>query len=328
MDLIASFSLLGGKTSLNTNNTQTLSESQLNNIVATTGIVHQSRLAKVTFTQASAYLLDFAIKSSLPFPTHLITCTQTPDRLMPSPSLDIINARDDLGSANYADLRTGCTGFVDCSMLSSSFIAAQNKSIVYCITGDISSRIVDPNDHATSLVFGDAVNLSVFQQGPGPLDATSCYGFASYTDIKFRDAICMDKKYIIMDGLRVLTFVMQSVVPALQAYIQRIDKTEDLSAFSLVLHQANKFIVELVNKKIKSEFPDLKIHPFCLEDVGNSSSSTIPLAISRLFHGIQCRPEKVIICGFGVGMATHIGVIRVKNLINHSFCEEEIIDCI
>ena len=328
MDLIASLTLLGGNTSLNVNNIQTLSESQLNNIVETTGIVHQSRLSKVSFTQASTYLLDFAIKSSLPFPTHLITCTQTPDRLMPSPSLDIINTRDDLGFANYADLRTGCTGFVDCSMLSSAFITAKNKSIVYCITGDISSRIVDPNDHATSLVFGDAVNLSVFQQGPGPQDPTSCYGFASYTDSKFRDAICMDKKYINMDGLRVLTFVMQSVVPALQAYIQRIDEIEGLSACSLVLHQANKFIVELVNKKIKSEFPDLEIHPFCLGDVGNSSSSTIPLAISRLFHGIQCKSKKAIICGFGVGMTTHIGVIRVQNLISHSFFEEEIIDCV
>ena len=327
MDLIASFSLLGEKTSLDIDSTQILSRAQLNNIVSTTGIVHQSRFSRLSFTEASAYLLDYAIKCDLPFPTHLITCTQTPDRLMPSPSLDIINTRNDLSSCKYVDLGTGCTGFVDCSMLSSLFIAVQPESIIYCVTGDISSRIVDPADHATSLVFGDVVNLSVFRQSGECTSAKPSYNFTSYTDSNFKDAIYMGEKYLIMDGLRVLTFVMQSVVPALHAYIQDINESEDLSSFSLVLHQANKFIVGLVNKKIKSEFPCLKVYPFCLEDVGNSSSSTIPLAISRLLDGNQFKTEKVIICGFGVGMTTHIGIVRVNNLISRSFCEESVIDC-
>lgn len=326
MDLIASLSILGGKAVANLCNSGSMAKSKLHNIVATTGIIHQSKFDKLSFTSAAAYLLDFALKSSLPFPTHLVACTQTPDRLMPSPSLDIINTRDDLCYIKYADLRSGCTGFVDCAFLSSSFIAAQEDSVVYCITGDISSRIVDPSDHATSLVFGDAVNLSVFQGGLDFRRPVFDHGFSSCITTKFKNAIHLDKEYLIMDGLRVLTFVIQSVVPALKEYIQSINKVEDLSCFSLVLHQANKFIVDLINKAIQAEFPDLTVYPFCLEDIGNSSSSTIPLAISQLFGGNQDVSRKAIICGFGVGMATHIGVVRIDNLLSHILYEDKILE--
>lgn len=324
MILAASLTLLGRKTVANSYKAEDMAKSKLDNIVTTTGINHQSKLEKVTFTKAAAHLLDFALKSSLPFPTHLVACTQTPDRLMPSPSLDIINTRDDLCFTRYVDVRTGCTGFVDSAMLSKAFIAAQEDSVVYCVTGDISSRIVDPNDHATSLVFGDAINLSVFQSDSGSRRPLLYHEFVSCIANKFKDAICLDKEYLIMDGLRVLTFVLQSVVPVLKEYIQRIDEVDDLSSFSLVLHQANKFIVDLINKSIQAEFPDLAVHPFCLEDIGNSSSSTIPVAISRLFACLHCKSRKVIICGFGVGMATHIGVIEIENPLIHFLYEDKI----
>ena len=322
MKLIASLTLLGSDNNSNLSNYTSLDKSKLDSIVATTGITKLSKFVNLSFTEAATYLIDHSLSNSQPPPTHLLTCTQTPDRLMPSPSLDILNNRHDFCDIGYTDLRTGCTGFVDCAMIASCIISQQSSSVVYCITGDISSRIVDPSDHATTLVFGDAINLSIFANSSSKDNNIVPHGFASVVDRQFKDAIYMNSEYLIMDGLRVLTFVMHSVFPALKKYIFRIQESQELSNYSLIFHQANKFIVDLLNKKITKEFSGLLVHPFCLENIGNSSSSTIPLAISQCSNAIA---KNVIICGFGVGMATHIGVIEVEQLYNHLANEDSMI---
>ena len=318
--LIATLSLVGDINHA-TNLEMAECKSKNANIIATTGITHLSRFSRNTFTSSALHLINYAVNNSIPFPTHLITCTQTPDRLMPCPSLDILNSCDDFLDVKYSDLRTGCTGFVDCAMLSTAFAGGDEAAVVYCVTGDISSRIVDPDDHSTSFVFGDAINLSVFHYPSRSPNSLSGFGFKSQVFPKYRNAIYLHNQFLVIDGLTVMTFVVQSVVPALKAYLCKIDEVDDLSKYSLVLHQANKFIVELVNKSIANVFPDIALFPFCLGDLGNSSSSTIPLAIARLYHSNPPLTENVVVCGFGVGMALHMGVIRIEDLVAKIFYE-------
>ena len=184
MKLIATLTLLGSDNNSSLCDSTSLDKFKLGSIVSTTGISKLSKFENISFTQAATYLIDHSLINSQPPPTHLLTCTQTPDRVMPSPSLDILSNRDDFYDIGYTDLRTGCTGFVDCAMIANCIIAQQSSSVVYCITGDISSRIVDPSDHATALVFGDAINLSIFVKSSTEFNHIRPHRFASIVDQK------------------------------------------------------------------------------------------------------------------------------------------------
>ena len=75
--------------------------------------------------------------------------------------------------------------------------------------------------------------------------------------------------------------------------------TEEYDAF--VLHQANKFILDAMQRKLK--IPDEKMHRSYME-YGNTVSSTIPIGI-KIEQDLKSESEKKIalILGFGVGLS-------------------------
>lgn len=325
MKLIASVTALNLSSKINVREMMAQPGKNIEGIVATTGISEISRAsASASLTSIYLHLSGIATRHDIPAPTHVITCTQAPDRHMPTPSLELINQIPEWKSCFFADLQTGCTGFVDCAYLANAFLALLPSACIYCFTGDLSSRMTDPTDHATECVFGDAINLSVFKSddrtGQSSGDLGSAH-FSPLVDQRFANAIYRDNDSpMIMNGLKVLNFVLQSTIPCLLNFISELQSRASLSEYSLVLHQANKFIVERINTKIMQSFPDLRVHHFSLGSIGNSSSSTIPIALSQERSAGRLR-ENVIICGFGVGMATHVGTIRIADNMLVETCD-------
>jgi len=71
----------------------------------------------------------------------------------------------------------------------------------------------------------------------------------------------------------------------------------DIDCF--IFHQANKFILESLRDKLEIPHDRFVID---VEEVGNTVSSTIPIALQRsLEQGIINKGDKVLIAGFGVG---------------------------
>lgn len=80
--------------------------------------------------------------------------------------------------------------------------------------------------------------------------------------------------------------------------MQRAGRTkEDVDLF--VLHQANKFMLDALRKKLK--LPEDKL-PITIESCGNTVSSTIPIAMYKLIStGKLQRGQRLMLIGFGVG---------------------------
>lgn len=103
-----------------------------------------------------------------------------------------------------------------------------------------------------------------------------------------------------MDGMNVFSFgitVPPKSIKKLCEYanvdLQAVDK--------IVLHQANKFIIQQITKKLKVDTGKV---PTSLRDYGNTTSASIPLTICS-----QCRNEyeknklSTLACTFGTGLA-------------------------
>ena len=101
-----------------------------------------------------------------------------------------------------------------------------------------------------------------------------------------------------MNGAEVMTFSLLEVPRAVDALLAKMDRSrEDIDLF--VLHQANKFMLDALRKKLKITPEKMPVY---IEEVGNTVSSTIPLALCDLLDRGQIRPgAQLVLVGFGVG---------------------------
>jgi 3-oxoacyl-[acyl-carrier-protein] synthase-3 len=68
-----------------------------------------------------------------------------------------------------------------------------------------------------------------------------------------------------------------------------------------IFHQANKYMLDFLRKKLKIE--DKKFYIY-LSEVGNTVSSTIPIAMCEAIKDGNIQKDmKVLLAGFGVGLS-------------------------
>jgi 3-oxoacyl-[acyl-carrier-protein] synthase-3 len=101
-----------------------------------------------------------------------------------------------------------------------------------------------------------------------------------------------------MNGADVMAFSLREVPKAVEHLLTKAQcAKDDIDLF--VLHQANKFMLEALRKRL--QVPESKL-PVCVENCGNTVSSTIPLALIELRERGQLKQgTKAMLVGFGVG---------------------------
>jgi 3-oxoacyl-[acyl-carrier-protein] synthase-3 len=101
-----------------------------------------------------------------------------------------------------------------------------------------------------------------------------------------------------MDGAEVFAFTLKQVPPLMKEILSASGWTLDtLDAF--VPHQANLFMLQHLGKRMKLPAGKLILD---LEEFGNTSSASIPLALShQLAPRLRQSPLNLILAGFGVG---------------------------
>lgn len=253
----------------------------------------------------------------------LALCTQNPDYLNQPTSFVV---HDKLGlpqSTMCLDFFHGCPGWIVslssvCNLVSSGYI---KRAIL--LDGDNVSKWIIANNREERPLFGDAATATALEFD---LRANSFYfniGTLSEEGKSlinpyggFRNPYTMDSlKYIldsragklpkekwpkVMDSMDVFSFAIAKVPKAMKALCAEFD-IDINSIDKLVLHQANKFMLENIAKRMK--VPMDKV-PLGLRYYGNTTSASVPLAIvtecqKQITTGIQ----KNLVCGFGTGLA-------------------------
>ena len=116
----------------------------------------------------------------------------------------------------------------------------------------------------------------------------------------------------VMDSMDVFSFAITKVPKALKALCSEFNiSIEDID--KLVLHQANKFMLENIAKRMK--VPMDKV-PLGLRYYGNTTSASVPLALvtecqKELTKGVQ----KNLVCGFGTGLAWGAAYFETDKII-------------
>lgn len=242
----------------------------------------------------------------------LIVCTQNPDAAGLPHTSAVVHAKLGLGTSVAAfDISLGCSGYVYGLSVICSFMEMNGLSNGLLFTADPYSKVLDPADHNTELLFGDGATVTWLSRDK------PCYRLGRSlfsTNGTGQNAIHVDSedRKVHMKGRSVFTFTMKVVPQQIKACLAANACTvDDVDRF--LLHQGSKFIVD--NMTASLGLPMEKT-PFMAMEYGNTVSSSIPMMLKSV---IKERPEKVLISGFGVGLSWATSIL----FRNHDNCLPE-----
>lgn len=225
----------------------------------------------------------------------LIVCTQNPDGAGLPHTSAIVHGKLGLPQ-NCAcfDVGLGCSGFVYGLSIVKSFMRDNGMSRGLLFTADPYSKIIDPQDKNTALLFGDAATASLIEESPG---AWVPGPFRFGTCGKDGDALVNRAGTLHMNGRAVFNFSATSVPQQVTGLLKDAGLgATDIDLF--VFHQGSKFIVDQLAKRLS--LPSEKV-PMNLAGQGNTISSSVPLLLQQ--HLADAGLKRILLSGFGVGLS-------------------------
>jgi len=230
----------------------------------------------------------------------VVVVTQTPDYPMPATACLLQNALG-LGKHTLAfDLALGCSGFVYGLSVVSSLLANGAAKRALLVTGDITSHLIGRDDRSLAPLFGDAVSVTALEADGGigriSFDLGSDGSGAPYLTCRTGGTVEPGPARLFMDGTQVMAFSLKQVRPSIERVLAEAGKTI-ADADHVVLHQANAMMLKTLGQKIGATPEQLVV---ALKDYGNTSSASIPLALTEYLRGSD-GTKRLLLSGFGVG---------------------------
>ena len=249
----------------------------------------------------------------------LVVATATPEQPIPHTGAFV---GDGLGlrCASF-DINVGCAGFIYELVTGAALLQAGNLGHVLVIGCETLSRIVDPRDRGTCIIFGDGAAAVVLapttDDGPGILgwdlgcdgSATGLVGLPAGGSRlpASQDTIDDGLHYLKMQGQELFRRAVRVVVESVGVTLARSGITaDDVSWF--IPHQANLRIIEAAATRLGIPRERTVVN---IERFGNTSAASIPLAMSEAADDGRIRDgDLVLMSGFGAGMAWGSVVVR------------------
>ena len=292
-------------------------------IVDRTGI-RERRVANGGETTASLAITAgaAAIKSAGLHPDAidlLIVATATPEQPIPHTGAFV---SDGLGlHCGSFDMNVGCAGFIYGLVTGAALLQAGNLGYVLVVGAETLSRIIDPFDRGTCILFGDGAAAVVLapttDDGPGILGwDTGCDGSATgLLEIPAGgsrlpatpETIDAGLQYLKMQGPEVFRRAVRTVVESANLALDRAGVTvDDIDWF--IPHQANLRIIEASASRLGLTRDQTIVN---IDRYGNTSAASIPLAMSEAADAGRFRDgDLILMSGFGAGMAWGSAVVR------------------
>ena len=246
----------------------------------------------------------------------ILVSTTTPDTVYPSVACLI---QKDLGATRAAvlDISAACTGFIYASGIAWSMIRSGLMKNVLVVSSEILSSTVNWTDRDTCVLFGDGAGAVVYsastEEGRGILSMTLGGDGTECDILKLPNSGCRpypecQGRFIHMQGNDVFKLAVRTMSECASEVLSAAGlTTEDVTL--LIPHQANIRIIEAIATRMK--LPPEKVF-VNIEKYGNTSSATIPIALSEaLEQGRLKKGDVVVFDAFGAGLTWGALVLKV-----------------
>jgi 3-oxoacyl-[acyl-carrier-protein] synthase III len=238
----------------------------------------------------------------------VIVATCTPEAQIPNTAATVAR-RLGISAPGAYDMNAACAGFCYALASASDAVRAGTARHVLLIGAEKLSQWVDWTDRSTCIIFADGAGAVVVGPVADPADAgIGPVVWGSAGDLADKIYIPDRNGFIIQEGQAVFRWATTALHPVAKEACERagVDPAE-LAAF--VPHQANLRIIEAIARRLGAP------QALVADDIvtaGNTSSASIPLAISRMLErGELASGAPVLLLGFGAGICYAGQVITV-----------------
>lgn len=308
-----------------------------NKFIKSTGIVEKRAVTDSLTSSDLCYHAAEKLILDLKWDKEAIDClifiTQTPDYIVPATSC-ILQSRLGLSKECHSfDVTLGCSAWVYGLSIMGSLLSTGNFKKALLLVGETTTKTKSKLDKSTYPLFGDAGSATAIEYAAGSIgfkihsgtDGSKFEainipdgGFRNQANleslemIKVEEGVVRNKLQYIMDGAAVFTFTI-TTVPKSIALLMEKNQIENKNVDFLLLHQANKMIVDKVSGKLK--FEEKRV-PTSYEKFGNTSCSSIPLTmVSKIKSNLETKKLNLIACGFGSGLSWATAYFETENIV-------------
>lgn len=246
----------------------------------------------------------------------ILVATITSDYMMPSTAC-IVQSNIGANNAVAFDINAACSGFVYALSVADKFIKSGTYKNALVVGSETLSKIVDWTDRGTCVLFGDGaggVLLSSTTENIGILNEDIHSRGSSWKSLRggFVPLVnpflenqeknkedCKNDYYLNMNGREVFNFATKTVPSSIQKLLDDAKISVDDIKY-IVPHQANYRIIEVVAKKLNTTIDKFYLN---LENYGNTSSASIPIALAEMKEkNLLHLGDKIVLTGFGAGL--------------------------
>ncbi len=245
----------------------------------------------------------------------LIVATSTPDLTFPSVAT-MVQAKLGMQTGFAFDVQAVCAGFVYALTNANALITSGTARRVMVIGAETFSRILDWQDRATCVLFGDGAGALILEahEAEGSSEDRGILAVDLHSDGRYRDLLYVDGGvstnsigHLRMEGKEVFRHAVSKLAATAEAALEKAG----LGASDIdwvVPHQANIRIIAGTAKKLGLPMEKVVV---TVQDHGNTSAASIPLALSEwCARGKVKRGDLLLMEAIGGGLAWGAAAIR------------------
>ena len=245
----------------------------------------------------------------------IIVATSTPDLTFPS-AATMVQAKLGMEQGFAFDVQAVCAGFVFAMANANGMILSGQANRVIVIGSETFSRILNFEDRSTCVLFGDGAGALILEagEGTGSTDDRGILASDLNSDGRFKDMLYVDGGVstqttgtVVMQGNALFRQAVEKLASTAEKSLQKAGLSKS-DVDWIVPHQANIRIISGTAKKLGADMDKVVV---TVQDHGNTSAASIPLALSVGVGNGQIKPGDLVVTeAIGGGLAWGSVVLR------------------
>jgi 3-oxoacyl-[acyl-carrier-protein] synthase-3 len=241
----------------------------------------------------------------------IIVATVTPDMFFPSTAC-LVQTKIGAKNAWGFDLSGACSGFLYALATAAQFIASGAHSKVLVVGADVMSSIIDFQDRATCVLFGDGAGAVLVEpaadgelgiidfilRGDGGGGQFLCMPAGGSLNPASTDTVSKKMHYVHQDGRNVFKFAVRGMADVSEEILNKHGLgPADLKLY--IPHQANLRIIKAAVEKMGLKDEQVAVN---IDRYANTTAGTIPICLSEAFECKRFqREDMILLASFGAG---------------------------
>ncbi|KGM48721.1 beta-ketoacyl-ACP synthase III [Pseudooceanicola atlanticus] len=246
----------------------------------------------------------------------VIVATSTPDLTFPSVATMVQNELGMTRGFGF-DVQAVCAGFIFALANANGMVLSGQAERVLVIGAETFSRIMDWEDRATCVLFGDGAGALILEArtGSGHSDDRGILSTDLNSDGRYREMLYVDGGVstsgtagkLRMQGNPLFRQAVEKLTSTAHHALEKANLTSD-DVDWIVPHQANIRIIQGTAKKMGLPMDKVIV---TVQDHGNTSAASIPLALSVGVEQGKIKPGDLLVAeAIGGGLAWGSVVMR------------------